>query len=132
MKYAIELSIVLWLVGCSDVVTTHYPTVVEARRDGLFERGWLPDVLPPSVRDIEVSNNLDINTSVGEFWFDTSEYEKLTAKLTPQRKQTKTDNEPNYEHYLYLEEEFQWNFSCSKAKGYCRYDMRLSQSQSES
>jgi hypothetical protein len=129
MKYAIELSLVLWLVACSDIVTKHYPTIVEARRDGLFERGWLPNILPSSVRDIKVSNNLDINTSVGEFWFDIRDYEKLTAKITLQRKQSKIDNELNYEYYIYLEKEFQWNFSCSQAKGYCRYDMRPSQSE---
>ena len=53
-------------VGC-DVVTSNYETMQDARNDRLFERGWLPDILPDSTTSIRTSNDLDINTSVGEF-----------------------------------------------------------------
>ena len=125
---ALPLSLALLLVACSDVVTSHYPTVVEARRDGLFDRGWLPDVLPPSARDIEVSNNLDINTSVGEFWFDAPEYGAMVAKLTPQQVAGEKENEREYQPYVYSAEGYRWIFSCNQVKGHCRYEMRPSRS----
>ena len=48
---------VLLLFGC-DVVTSRYATLHNARQDRLSERGWLPDILPPSMRYIRVSNNV--------------------------------------------------------------------------
>lgn len=49
----------LLLSGCSDVATSHYETYDQAAREGLFDRGWLPDSIPSSSHDIRVSNNLD-------------------------------------------------------------------------
>jgi hypothetical protein len=36
----------------------------------LFERGWLPDIVPDSSREITINNDLDLNLSKGEFFFD--------------------------------------------------------------
>jgi hypothetical protein len=60
------LAIVLLLGGC-DVVREQHDTLADARGEGIFERGWLPDVLPASATDIRSANNLDINTSVASF-----------------------------------------------------------------
>ena len=47
---------VAFLLLCScDVVTSKYATLADARNDRLFERGWLPDILPPSTREISVN-----------------------------------------------------------------------------
>ncbi len=57
---------ILALSSC-EKVTKRYATLDDARRDRLFERGWLPDILPPSARDIRVTSDLDVNSSEGEF-----------------------------------------------------------------
>ena len=67
----------------ADTVEREYATLAEARQDGLFDRGWLPDILPPSARDIRTNNNLDHNTSTGEFSFDPKDAPALIARLKP-------------------------------------------------
>jgi hypothetical protein len=64
----------LVLAACdSDVVSSHYATLAQARANQLFDKGWLPDVLPPSTYDIRTSNDVERNTSVGEFRFAPTE-----------------------------------------------------------
>ncbi len=72
MKVISLLSALVLLAGCSDAVTNQYATYAEAQQDNLFERGWLPDILPESTIDIEVVNNLDNNTSHGGFLIEES------------------------------------------------------------
>lgn len=72
---------VLVVAGC-DVVTNRYDSIAEARRDRLFERGWLPDILPASAGRILVSNDLDINTSEGEFFFAPDDFSSFQARLS--------------------------------------------------
>src|SRR6186713_347897 len=88
----------LWIVGLvamlglswlglslmnTDVVESNYVSVQEARADQLFGRGWLPDILPPSAHDIRTSNNLDLNTSVGRFYFASADYDQFSSHLAP-------------------------------------------------
>jgi len=59
-KAAITLTssgVLLVLSGCGDVVTSHYQTYDQAAREGLFDRGWLPEGIPISSHDIRASNN---------------------------------------------------------------------------
>src|SRR4029453_6759698 len=106
-------TVALLLFGC-DVVTSRYTTLDDARRDRLFEHGWLPDILPPSTRDIRVSNNLDANTSEGEFSFDLRDYAAFAARL-----QTAGDGTFQYSSGKYI-----WKFSCDSRRGFCRYSSR--------
>ena len=76
----------LSLSGCSDVVTRTYATLDDARRDRLFERGWLPDILPPSAREIRVSSNVDVNTAKGEFSLDPEHFAVFTWALAPAKR----------------------------------------------
>jgi hypothetical protein len=50
------------LFGCapSDWVSDSYATLEEAEADGLFARGWLPDLLPASATNIRTEINLDL------------------------------------------------------------------------
>jgi hypothetical protein len=85
-KAAITLTssgVLLLLSGCGDVVTTHYETYDQAAREGLFDRGWLPEVIPISSRDIRASNNLDRNTSEGEFSFAPETMASFMRLLVP-------------------------------------------------
>jgi hypothetical protein len=118
-----------------DVVTTKYPSIQAARDDKLFGRGWLPDVLPTSARDIWVSNNLDLNTSEGEFSFDTNEADALKAKLvTHQIPHVPFDDWKGYlekkrkagfEIASYSSDASDWVFLCRYQLGKCEYVMWL-------
>ncbi|WP_248386515.1 hypothetical protein [Vibrio sp. ED004] len=62
MKSILLTSALMVLVGCSDQVTNEYSTYAEAKSDNLFDRAWLPDILPESTTSIEVTNDLDNNS----------------------------------------------------------------------
>ncbi|EIV8468510.1 hypothetical protein MA794_004593 [Vibrio vulnificus] len=73
----------LVLTGCSDIVQSHYDNYQQAQADQLFERGWLPDVLPVSTTQIEVANDLDNNTSQGSFLIAEEEMGQFLSQLQP-------------------------------------------------
>ena len=50
------------LAGClGETQVTHYPSVTAARADGVFLRGWVPDVLPDDGGPIVEVHDLDTN-----------------------------------------------------------------------
>lgn len=121
------------LFGCQDTVTSRYETLAAARVDLLFERGWLPDVLPPSAHDIVTSNDLDLNISTGRFSLAPAESTELYKRLSsgaPRR--TKFANWPDtvsayaargYTAWSYHEERFTWAFFCTARGDRCEYFM---------
>lgn len=138
---AVSFCTVVGLVGLvlllpSDVVTSRYASIAAARADNLFDRGWLPDILPPSANAIRTSNDLDLNTSEGEFSFVPSDYSFLASRF----QQSTAANTPfaNFEKRVarmqnkgfllgtYAEEKTTWVFFCKPEKGYCEYTMWLS------
>jgi hypothetical protein len=96
------------------MVTTRYATLEDARRDRLFEHGWLPDILPPSTRDIRVSYNDDMNTSEGEFSFNPADFAAFVAGLQALGNET----------FQYSSGKDTWKFSCDSRRGFCRYSLR--------
>ncbi|OZT83948.1 hypothetical protein CIK04_14895 [Vibrio sp. 03_296] len=77
------LLLLLVLTGCSDIVQSHYDNYQQAQADQLFERGWLPDVLPVSTTQIEVANDLDNDTSQGSFLIAEKEMGQFLSQLQP-------------------------------------------------
>ncbi|GGZ41540.1 hypothetical protein C8J23_13639 [Shewanella chilikensis] len=75
----LTLTALLW--GCSDVISEQYPTEAEARAEGVFERGWLPPILPPSATEIKVNNDLDNNSSSGSFRLPAAAISEFTSQL---------------------------------------------------
>lgn len=73
---------ILALTGCSDVVTSRFSDLAEAKSLGALERGWLPPLLPDSARAIVECNNLDLNTGMGSFAYDLSERPTYLEKLS--------------------------------------------------
>ena len=108
------LAALLSLSSCSDVVTRTYATLDDARRDRLFERGWLPDILPPSARQIRVSSNLDVNTADGEFSFDPEHFAVFTARLRARK-------DGSFEFSV---DRNTWVFTCDSSHTHCHYSMR--------
>lgn len=94
-----------------------YQTLLAAKQDQIFERGWLPDILPPSTERIVTRNNLDLNTSSGEFYFKPEHWEGFQRYLT-------SDNK-NPTRWHFKEHASVWTFDCDLTKGYCRYALSL-------
>jgi hypothetical protein len=125
--------LVILLIGCSDVVTTHYQTYEDAAKDGLFGRGWLPEFIPPSSFNITTSNNLDLNTSEGEFAFPLSATEPFASKLRPYsgRKVPYCDIETiaqkrkaqGYILYEFEKYEYLWVFFLNSKNGHAYYNL---------
>ncbi|MEZ9700222.1 hypothetical protein AB4455_18215 [Vibrio sp. 10N.261.46.E12] len=69
--------------GCSDVVSDEYSTYAQAKDERLFDRGWLPDILPEATVKIEVNNDLDANTSEGSFIINQSALSEFIGQLKP-------------------------------------------------
>ncbi|MEZ9398234.1 hypothetical protein AB4393_20715 [Vibrio splendidus] len=87
--------------GCSDVVSDEYSTYAQAKEERLFERGWLPDILPKSTVKIEVNNDLDANTSEGSFVISEPALSEFIAKLKP----TESTNQ-----FQFVDDENVWVF----------------------
>jgi hypothetical protein len=135
MKTSAILLVAILLSGCSylsDTVNNNYATLADARNDGLFDRGRLPDVLPKSAVDIRTSNNLDLNYSVGEFSFAPTDSLKLFERLSSGAPKSspfdswdqtiddyKTDG---YSAWSYADGDYgTWAFFCQEHKGQCDY-----------
>ncbi|MGF1825223.1 hypothetical protein L4D17_04265 [Vibrio splendidus] len=85
MKINVLLSVLfsalVSMSGCSDVVSDEYSTYAQAKQERLFDRGWLPDILPKSTVKIEVNNDLDVNTSEGCFVISEPALSEFIGKL---------------------------------------------------
>jgi hypothetical protein len=73
----------LFTARAPNMVTDHFDTLAEARADGLFERGWLPDILPDSTTTIRTSNDLDLNHSTGRFRVGPADMDTFASHSTP-------------------------------------------------
>jgi len=139
MKIRIIYQIVfalLFIAGCSDTVTNHYTTRSKAEADRLFERGWLPDLIPMSVSEITTSNNLDTNTSEGKFQYNPNETKEFLRHLRPYSGQKlplsrwQTDiteqKKKGYDALEYVANKSIWIFLVNAQTGHVRYMMWLS------
>ena len=126
IRNAIVIASTMLLFGC-DNVTKNYATHSDAKNDHLFERGWLPTIIPESSCQITTINNLDVNTSHGSFTFSTNDFHSFTSKL-------QSLNDAAFDHDLcdegYLPYEFKnetslWVFLIHPKTGHCEYDMNL-------
>jgi hypothetical protein len=123
------------LCGCGDVaykVDLTYATLADARREGLFGRGWLPDVLPPSARAIRTVNNLDLDTSSGEFSFEPQDMPAFSTRLTRGAAVLRFDGwvdtvegyaDDGYAAWSYRADAAVLTFFCNAAIGRCTYVM---------
>jgi hypothetical protein len=101
--------IFLLLAGCGDIVSDHYANYEEAKKDRLFERGWLPDILPMSTTNIKTVNDLDLNKSRGSFDIPKNELSGFISRL-----EQKSENE-----FVYRE----WQFEVNVNNGHVKYEL---------
>ena len=109
------LLIVALGAGCSDMVTNHYSTLAEAREDRIFERGWLPELLPTSTYNIRTTNNLDLSTSNGEFFMSPADVPIFISSLNAT---------PSDTPVIYASKGYVWKFQCNQQSGHCVYQLQ--------
>ena len=68
--------------ACRDDFESHYPDVAAARRDGAFDRGWLPSLVPEDASDISEFHDIDTRLTVA--CFTTSSLPALRESLQRQ------------------------------------------------
>ena len=121
---------VLFLCSCSDTVVSRYETRSEAEADSLFQRGWLPSIIPQSSSDIQTQNDLDINVSEGEFSFLSDHAQEFITHL---RRMDASEvsmahsvrlMKRGYWPYHYINGYSEWMFLINVEKGHCEYKMR--------
>lgn len=110
------LILILILSGCSDVITNSYKTYHEAKKDKLFARGWLPDILPKSTKNIISKNNLDLNISSGSFSIPVKDINKFILKIN------KIEN--NKYQYQKIPNGVIWLFTVNNQNGYIAYVLK--------
>jgi hypothetical protein len=121
-------------------VTSRYASLAEARADQVFERGWLPDILPLSATSIRTSNNLDLNVSEGEFVFAPADnaqwlrhlrpYQPMDELFAASREEVDRMQRKGFRANSYACEDSVWVFYCKSDVSYCRYYMWLRRSAS--
>lgn len=126
------LALVLYMIPGNEV-EIRYPTLLAARADKQLDQGWLPAILPPSTTDIRIINNLDLNTSSGDFDFHPAEYRLIVARTGPYRpiaapydtaaKTVENMRADDAEMRMLEDEESLWVFFCKGAAGHCNYMM---------
>jgi hypothetical protein len=112
------------LVSCDDSASLSYHTRAEAEADRPLARGWLPQIVPASSKEIKMTNDLDLNISNGSFQFDASDHDAFVAHLT----RTPEDDRDGSAAYSYKD----WTFWISPDKSGCRFHMRLSRDETPS
>lgn len=133
--YLIVLNLFLF-EGCNNTATNHYTTRSKAEAEKLFERGWLPNIIPASARNITVSNDLDRNRSEGEFQYDPKETDDFSRYLKPYAGQKlplsrwqayiNEQKKKGYVAFEYSSDKSVWVFLVNIQTGHVRYVMWLS------
>ena len=112
------------VIGCDESVQLNYSTRVDASAESLFARGWLPDIVPASSRNISMRNDLDLNISNGEFSFQQSDHDVFVSQL----ERVSSRDEDGLLAYVYED----WTFWISGNKDYCRFHRRLNRNKKQS
>lgn len=128
------LVLVLAFFGCqSGTVKNTYVTLQDARNDNVFVRGWLPDILPPSAKNIDITKDLDLEMSSGSFGYELADEKKFmerlggapTIRIGLQLDQYRPGNNKDlYNRYEYQHGSSSWIFLCLRTGGFCKFEMK--------
>jgi hypothetical protein len=115
----------------SDRVEERYTSIGAAREAQLFQRGWLPDILPMSTNRLRVSSYADSNTADGEFYFDAVEWHSLRNRLSGGiskqapyvrwSSDVESYTRNGYDAWSTASDDMNWVFFCKPAIGHCEY-----------
>ena len=125
----------LLLCACSDNVQTTYVNRQDAIEKGLVAKGWLPNFIPASARQIQTSNDLDLNVSDGSFRFKAEDWNSFAAHLKTHGRATppfvnwahtvENYKSRGYESWWHEEDRATWVFFCKPHEGLCEHRMWL-------
>jgi hypothetical protein len=121
---AVSIFATCLVTGCDESVPLNYSTRADANAESLFARGWLPEIIPPSSRNISMRNELDLNISNGEFSFEQSDHDAFVTQL----ERESSRDEGGSLAYVYHE----WTFWINGDKNHCRFHMRLTRNKKQS
>ena len=107
-------------------------TLKQAYELHLFEKGWLPAILPASTHHIRMTNNSAMQCAQGEFYFSSRDWIEFCAKLRPEKimqapfinweKSLCKMQGEGHTLWYYPATGRHWLFFC-KEEGYCEYVM---------
>lgn len=129
---AVALSALLaaTLCGCT-YRSEHYDSVEEARANNLFEKGWLPDVLPASAHDLNMFTAVETSSGYGRFRLDPKDYRAFSARLSAadgpmpdsdrDRKAARKLLDEGYEARRYASVSTRWLFLCNANGAVCEF-----------
>lgn len=130
MRWRTVVVLAAALLASCDTVEASYETLAQARQDNLFSRGWLPDVLPTSTRNLHVRTDLDLNSASGSFTFDSSDAESFFRMLKPIEASSPMRPEwqlfaaafqgHGYGRYMLADGNNQWLFICKDGDVNCK------------
>jgi hypothetical protein len=113
-KYFMLLLLILY--GCDYTIKEYHLTYQDAIKSDLFNRGWLPDILPKSAAHIRISNDLELSLSAGSFLLEEKDIQTFFSKLTKSKK--------NINSFIYISNDCVWSFLIDdKNKCLIRYAM---------
>jgi hypothetical protein len=69
--------------ACRDSAESHYPTAAAAAQAGMFDHGWLPEVLKPDAADITVWYDIASNEVRGKFALNPAVTERVRSTCKP-------------------------------------------------
>jgi hypothetical protein len=86
-SFARRMAAVLGILSLSACESSRfsYSTVAEAREAQMFEKGWLPDVLPESAHSIRITTWVDVGRCRGRFDLPESDLAAFLESLTSER-----------------------------------------------
>jgi hypothetical protein len=70
---------VLWLIQRGENPRSSFANFAEMEAAGMIARGWLPDFLPRSARQIEETHDLDTNKVQATFRYDVHDVQSVEA-----------------------------------------------------
>lgn len=114
--------LVIALTGCSDVVTTRFATLAEAKLQHAFDRGWLPPIMPDSARNIIERNNLDSNSGTGSFDYNLPERTAYLERLIRSGASLRSGSEIDV--LLVTTDDSHWEIQLPRSQGEARWKMR--------
>ena len=68
--------------ACNEQPVTRYATVADAKNDRLFERGWVPEVLPDDAGPLTEVHDIDTNARCAVSKFSPARFDQVLAALT--------------------------------------------------
>jgi len=91
---SVGLAILVLTAGCRDTLVTRYATVQDAKKDRLFERGWVPDVLPEAAGSLTEAHNIDTNARCAMAVFPANMFDQVLSSLSEQGFQRHDEETP--------------------------------------